>query len=213
VIGELKLTFNLELILQAVEPAAAADESLARGETVRPGQGPRERRALSQSRRRLGFGMLAVTIPASPGDRQPPTRPLAAPQEAPRWSRGASAAQGRSGDGWFTRAPIMTPIAQALACVRALGRARRVKDLRPENSRRGQNSAAQCYGWFARAERGVCYDRLPGGRAETLAAATDGPQRRKFSALTRTTKKTGGWHDRGYRQLTARRTVLTKSAN
>ncbi len=46
VIGELKLSFNLELILQAVDRAGAADEVWLAAKLSRPRQGPRERRAL-----------------------------------------------------------------------------------------------------------------------------------------------------------------------
>ena len=48
VIGELKLAFNLELILQAVDRAGAADEVWVAAKLIRPRQGPRERRALPQ---------------------------------------------------------------------------------------------------------------------------------------------------------------------
>src|ERR1700712_3611880 len=61
VIGELKLTFNLELVLQAVDRAGAGDEVwLAAQKSVR-GKGRESDARYRNLCRRLGFGMLAVT--------------------------------------------------------------------------------------------------------------------------------------------------------
>src|SRR5580765_227556 len=59
--GELKLTFNLELLLQAVDRAGACDEVwLAAKMSVR-GKGREGDARYRNLCRRLGFGMLAVT--------------------------------------------------------------------------------------------------------------------------------------------------------
>ena len=61
VIGELKLSFNLELLLQAVDRAGACDEVwLAARMSVR-GKGRESDARYRNLCRRLGFGMLAVT--------------------------------------------------------------------------------------------------------------------------------------------------------
>ena len=61
VIGELKLTFNLELILQAVDRAAAADEVWLAAKLSARGKGREGDARYRNLCRRLGFGMLAVT--------------------------------------------------------------------------------------------------------------------------------------------------------
>ena len=101
VIGELKLTFNLELILQAVDRAAAADEVWLAAKLSARGKGRESDARYRNLCRRLGFGMLAVT---NTGDvevivKPPDHRPAPQSQEALAAGRGASAAQGRSGDG------------------------------------------------------------------------------------------------------------------
>ena len=205
VIGELKLSFNLELVLQAVDRAGACDEVWLAAKMSARGKGRESDARYRNLCRRLGFGMLAVTNTGSVEVIVKP--PTTAPRRNPKKrSRLVAEHRRRKGDpamGGSTRAPIMTAYRQqALACASALsGGPRRVKDLRAGNSRRRQNSAAQCL-WLVRSRRarGVRADRRRAGRAETLAAATDGFRRRQFSALTAATKKTGGWHDRGYRQ-------------
>ena len=61
VIGELKLTFNLELVLQAVDRAAAADEVWLAARMSARGKGRESDARYRNLCRRLGFGMLAVT--------------------------------------------------------------------------------------------------------------------------------------------------------
>ena len=99
VIGELKLVFNLELILQAVDRAAAADEVWLAARLSARGKGRESDARYRNLCRRLGFGMLAVT---DTGDvevivKPPTTRPRRNPKEALAAGRGAPAAQGRSG--------------------------------------------------------------------------------------------------------------------
>jgi len=61
VIGELKLSFNLELILQAVDRAGAADEVWLAARLSARGKGRESDARYRNLCRRLGFGMLAVT--------------------------------------------------------------------------------------------------------------------------------------------------------
>jgi hypothetical protein len=168
VIGELKLTFNLELVLQAVDRAGAADEVwLAAKMSVR-GKGRESDARYRNLCRRLGFGMLGVT------DRgevevlvKPPTT---APRRDPRKrSKLVSEHQRRIGDpamGGSTRAPIMTAYRQqALACACALSQGpQKVRDLRKDIPDAGKILLHNVYGWFDRAERGI-YELTDAGRA------------------------------------------------
>src|SRR3954464_4269870 len=159
VIGELKLAFNLELLLQGVDRAAACDEVwLAARMSVR-GKGRESDARYRNLCRRLGFGMLGVT--ASGGVEvlvQPAT---VSPRRNPKKrSRLVSEHQRRKGDpamGGSTRAPIMTAYRQqALACASALSEGpRRVKDLRADIPDAGKILLHNVYGWFDRAERGI----------------------------------------------------------
>jgi hypothetical protein len=168
VIGELKLSFNLELILQAVDRAGAADEVWLAAKLSARGKGRESDARYRNLCRRLGFGMLAVT------DRgevevivKPPTT---APRRDPKKrSRLVSEHRRRIGDpalGGSTRAPIMTAYRQqALGCASALaGGPRRVRDLREKFPDAGKILLHNVYGWFDRAERGV-YVLTEAGRA------------------------------------------------
>ena len=159
VICELKLSFNLELLMQAVDRAGACDEVWLAAKLSARGKGRENDARYRNLCRRLGFGMLAVT---SSGDVEvivaPPT---SAPRRNPKKrSRLISEHRRRKGDpvlGGGTRAPIMTAYRQqALACASALsGGPRRVKDLRADLPDAGKILLHNVYGWFDRAERGV----------------------------------------------------------
>jgi hypothetical protein len=159
VIGELKLTFNLELILQAVDRAGACDEVWLAARLSARGKGRESDARYRNLCRRLGFGMLAVT---NTGNVEVIVRPATtAPRRNPRKrSRLVSEHQRRKGDpamGGSTRAPIMTAYRQqALACAAALAAGpRRVKDLRADIPDAGKILLHNVYGWFDRAERGI----------------------------------------------------------
>ncbi|MBN8987634.1 MAG: hypothetical protein J0H42_05290 [Rhizobiales bacterium] len=159
VIGELKLTFNLELVLQAVDRAAAADEVWLAAKMSARGKGREGDARYRNLCRRLGFGMLAVT---QIGDVEVIVQPATtAPRRNPKKrSRLVSEHQRRKGDpamGGSTRAPIMTAYRQqALACAAALSNGpQRVKDLRAGMPDAGKILLHNVYGWFDRAERGI----------------------------------------------------------
>src|SRR4051794_24558246 len=61
VIGELKLSFNLELVLQAIDRAAACDEVWLAAKMSARGKGRESDARFRNLCRRLGFGMLGVT--------------------------------------------------------------------------------------------------------------------------------------------------------
>src|SRR6185437_10577095 len=168
VIGELKLSFNLELILQAVDRAGAADEVWLAARMSANGKGRESDARYRNLCRRLGFGMLGVT---ARGDVEVLVKPpTTAPRRDPRRrSRLVAEHLRRIGDpaiGGSTRAPIMTAYRQqALACASALsGGPQRVKDLRKGIPDAGKILLHNVYGWFDRAERGV-YELTDAGRA------------------------------------------------
>ena len=83
VVGELKLRFSLELVLQAVDRAPACDEVWLAARMLGRGKGRESDARFRNLCRRLGFGMLGVTAagtveilvsPASPMPRRDPRR-------------------------------------------------------------------------------------------------------------------------------------------
>ena len=168
VVGELKLSFNLELILQGVDRAAACDEVWLAARLSERGRGRESDARYRNLCRRLGFGMLAVTrsgeveLIVSP----PATGPR---RNLKKRSRLVAEHRRRQGDpalGGSTRAPIMTAYRQqALACASALSQGpRRVRDLKPGLPDAGKILLHNVYGWFDRAERGI-YLLTDAGRA------------------------------------------------
>jgi hypothetical protein len=61
IIGELKVTFNLELVLQAVDRSAACDEVWLAVSASRRGRGRERDPRVRKLCRLLGFGLLSVT--------------------------------------------------------------------------------------------------------------------------------------------------------
>jgi hypothetical protein len=168
VIGELKLSFNLELILQAVDRAGACDEVWIAARLSARGKGRETDARYRNLCRRLGVGMLGVTDSGAVEVLVKP--PTTAPRRNPKKrSRLIAEHQKRQGDpvmGGSTRAPIMTAYRQqALACAAALaGGPRRVRDLRIDCPDAGKILLHNVYGWFDRAERGI-YVLTDAGRA------------------------------------------------
>jgi hypothetical protein len=170
VIGELKLAFNLELLLQGVDRLAACDEIwLAVRSSRRKGR-DRDRR-VHKLCRLLGFGLLGVSsggrvdVLVAPG----PWRPR---RDSRRRSRLLEEHRRRKGDpvaGGGTRAPIMTAYRQqALACAAALQHGpRRPRDLAPLAPDAPKILLRNVYGWFERIARGV-YALSDSGKAALL---------------------------------------------
>ncbi|WP_162375684.1 DUF2161 domain-containing phosphodiesterase [Ancylobacter sp. TS-1] len=171
VIGELKLSFNLELVLQAVDRAGAGDEVWLAARASLRGKGRESDSRFRNLCRRLGFGMLAVSPEGEVTIIVAPDAPM--PRKDPRRrSRLVAEHKRRQGDpavGGGSRVPIMTAYRQqALACAAALvaGPAR-PRDLRATAPDAGKILLDNVYGWFVRAERGV-YALTPAGH-EALA--------------------------------------------
>jgi len=159
VIGELKLTFNLELILQGVDRAAACDEVWLAAKLSARGKGREGDARFRHLCRRLGFGMLGVS---ASGDVHILVSPSAAMprRDAPRRSRLVEEHRRRQGDpveGGGSRAPIMTAYRQrALACAAAIStQPTRPRDLKATIPDAPKILLNDVYGWFARIERGV----------------------------------------------------------
>ena len=158
VISELKLGFNLELLLQGVNRTAACDEIwLAVRASVRRGRerDPRVRKLC----RLLGFGLLGVSttgrveVLVHPG----PWHPR---KDQRRRSRLIDEHRRRIGDpamGGMSKTPIMTAYRQqALACAASLSNGpRRTSEVRSVVPQAPQILLRNVYGWFRRVERGV----------------------------------------------------------
>ncbi|MDF9862249.1 hypothetical protein M2437_001231 [Methylorubrum pseudosasae] len=123
VVCELKQSFNLELVLQAVDRAGACDEVwLAARLSVR-GKGREADARFRNLCRRLGFGLLGVGADDGVHVLLGPGAPM--PRRDPkRRSRLLNEHRRRQGDpvaGGGSRAPVMTAYRQqALLCARAL---------------------------------------------------------------------------------------------
>jgi hypothetical protein len=159
VICELKLTFNLELILQAVDRATVSDEVWIAARISARGRGREADRRYRDLCRRLGLGMLGiseagdVSIIVSSVSPMPRTNPK-------RRTRLVREHRRRAGDpalGGSTKVPIMTAYRQqALACAAALADGpRRPRDLKPVVATAGQIMLKNYYGWFEKIDKGV----------------------------------------------------------
>jgi hypothetical protein len=167
VICELKLSFNLELILQAVDRAASCDEVWVAARISAKGRGREADKRYRDLCRRLGFGMLGVSDAGAVGVIVQSVTPM--PRTNPkRRSRLVREHQRRRGDpmlGGSTKIPVMTAYRQqALAIAAALQdgplRPRDMKLVAPDA---GNILRGNVYGWFERVEKGV-YALTEGGR-------------------------------------------------
>lgn len=158
VIAELKLAFNLELVLQAVDRLPACDDVWLAVRASRRGRGREGDPRVRKLCRLLGFGLLAVS---ARGDVEVivepvPWRPR---RDTKRRSRIVEEHRKRRGDpaiGGSTRRTIMTAYRQqALACAKALAASPgRPRDLKPELPDVQKILQRNVYGWFERIERG-----------------------------------------------------------
>lgn len=168
VICEFKLTFTLELILQAVDRSTACDEIWLAVRASRRGRGrehdPRVRRLC----RLLGLGLLTVSTRGSVEVLVEPV-PWRPRRDAKRRSKIVDEHRRRLGDpavGGSTRRPIMTAYRQqALACAAALSQAPgRPRDLKCKYPDASKILLRNVYGWFVRIDRGL-YGLTDVGRA------------------------------------------------
>lgn len=168
VIGELKLTFTLDLVLQAVDRTAACDEVWLAVRASRRGRGRESDPRVRKLCRYLGFGLLAVLASGKVEVIVEPV-PWRPRRDARRRSRIVEEHRRRRGDpaaGGSTRQPVMTAYRQqALACAAALAQAPgRPRDLKAAIPDAPKILLGNVYGWFVRVERGV-YALTDAGRA------------------------------------------------
>lgn len=167
VICELKLKFNLELVLQGVDRMAVSDEVWLAACMSARGKGRESDTRFRNLCRRLGFGLLGILpsgevqiliTPAAPAPRRNPRRRSRLIEEHRR-RRGDPVAGGGS------RSPIMTAYRQeALSCAAALADGpKRPRDLKAERPNAPRILLNNVYGWFTRVDRGI-YDLTDAGR-------------------------------------------------
>jgi hypothetical protein len=158
VVVEMKLGFNLNLLLQATDRMRAADEVWLVVPATRRGRDrdPRAHRLC----RLLGFGLMAINaardrveVLAEPG----PYRPRPDQRRRERLLGEHARRRGDPSPGGSTRQPVMTAYRQqALLCAASLragpGRPRDLRALAPDL---GRILLRNAYGWFERAQRGV----------------------------------------------------------
>ena len=168
VIGELKLSFTLELVLQAVDRSAACDEVWLAVQASLRGRGRESDPRVKKLCRLLGFGLLAVFNSGKVEVLVEPV-PWRPRRNAKRRSKIVDEHRRRKGDpasGGSTRQPIMTAYRQqALACAAALAQTpARPRDLKPTMPDAPKILLSNVYGWFVRVERGI-YTLSEAGKA------------------------------------------------
>lgn len=166
VVVELKLSFNLDLVLQAVDRTSVCDEVwVAVAASKRGRQHDSRARKLC---RLIGVGLMSVSSTGL-------VEALVAPEhwtprhDRKRRSKVLTEHRRRQGDpshGGVTRQPIMTAYRQqALACAAALRDAPgRPRDLRKDAPDAPKILLRNVYGWFERVDRGL-YSLTDSGRA------------------------------------------------
>ena len=159
IIGELKQSFTLELVLQAVDRSAAADEVWLAVKASARGRGREHDSRVRKLCRLCGFGLLSV-LPMGGVEVVVEPVPWKPRHDGKRRSRLVAEHRRRRGDpalGGSTRRPIMTAYRQrTLAMAQALAagplRPRDLTALAPDAP---AILTRNVYGWFERQERGV----------------------------------------------------------
>ncbi len=167
VIGELKLAFTLELVLQVVDRTAVCDEVWLSVRASKRGRGREADPRVKKLCRFLGFGLLAVTSSGKVEVLVEPV-PWRPRNNAKRRSKIVDEHQRCQRDpaaGGSTRKPIMTAYRQqALGCAEVLAQApARPRDLKTHFPDAAKILRRNVYGWFYRQERGV-FALSEGGR-------------------------------------------------
>lgn len=169
VICELKLSFNLELILQAVDRASICDEVWIAAKISAKGKGREADKRYRNLCRRLGIGMLGVSdrgdVSILVGSVSP--MPRTNPKRRSRLMREHQKRRGDPALGGSTRVPVMTAYRQnALACAAIIAAGpTRVADVRKTVPDAGKILLSNVYGWFERVDRGIYGLTKPGQEA------------------------------------------------
>lgn len=170
VVTEMKLSFTLELVLQAVDRLHLADEVWLAVIASRRGR-DRDRRVRKLCRF-LGVGLLAVDVGKSCVEvlAEPCAyKPRANLKQRKRVLREHGRRRGDPALGGSTKQPIMTAYRQrALDCAEAMRAGpRRPRDLRPLAEDAGTILLRNVYGWFERVQPGL-YQLSKAGEAQVL---------------------------------------------
>jgi len=158
IICELKLSFNLELILQAVDRSTACDEIWIAVQSKKNGLGRESDPRAKKLCRYLGFGLLkvhqlnTVEIVVKPQ----PWKPRRDTKLRSRILDEYNKRQGDPSVGGSTRKPIMTAYRQqAILCAQTINQGEtkllELKKTAPDAAKILQRNV---YGWFIRRERG-----------------------------------------------------------
>ena len=174
VIGEMKQSFTLELVLQAVDRTSACDEVWLAVRTSKRGRGRENDARVKKLCRFLGFGLLTVTAEGRVDVVTEPA-PWTPRRDAKRRSRIVEEHRRRKGDpimGGSTRVPHMTAYRQqALAVANGLaGTPSRLRHLRILAPDAAKILRGNVYGWFERIERGL-YGLTSSGRVALVTWA------------------------------------------
>jgi hypothetical protein len=171
VITELKLSFTLELVLQAVDRLRAADQVYLAVEGSRRGRDQNSR--VYRLCRLIGVGLLTVDVIRGTVTAVVEPLPYRPRANLPLRRRLLKEHAGRRGGS--TRQPIMTAYRQrAVACAEALQAGPlRPRDLKPLADDAGAILRRNVYGWFDRVRPGLY--RLSEIGAGSLAARCDVP--------------------------------------
>jgi hypothetical protein len=168
IIGELKLSFTLELVLQAVDRSAAADEVWLAVKASARGRGREHDSRVKKLCRLCGFGLLTV-LPQGGVEVLVEPVPWKPRHDGKRRSRIVEEHRRRRGDpalGGGTRRPIMTAYRQralGLAATLAAGPGR-PRDLKVQAPDAAAILQRNVYGWFVKTGRGV-YELSENGRS------------------------------------------------
>ena len=163
VIVELKLRFNLALVLQGIDRLAVSERvyvAVPRPPRTARGLAP-EAPKIRRLCRRVGLGLIVVGRESVVVVEEPvPYRPRQSPQRAARIIAEFDRRAGDPNVGGRSRAPVVTAYRQdALRCARALAvnGAMRLAELRAATGVADAASILQrnVYGWFARLGRGT----------------------------------------------------------
>ena len=174
VIGEMKQSFTLELVLQGVDRTSICDEVRFAVRASKWGRGRENDARVKKLCRFLGFGLLTVTADGRVAVVTEPA-PWKPRRNAKRRSRIVEEHRRRKGDpiaGGSTPTPQMTAYRQqALAVANALAstssRPRELRILAPDAAKILQGDV---YGWFERIERGL-YGLTSSGRVALVTWA------------------------------------------
>ena len=168
IVCEMKLTFNLELVLQGVKRAAFCDEVWLAARASKTGRGREHDARFRNLCRRLGFGVISVS---DAGDVAVLIAPFAATprRDTKRRSRLLNEHTRRVGDpqqGGGRGKPIMTAYRQdSMLCATALlSGSQSPKQLKALVARAPAILRNNVYGWFVRESRGI-YGLTELGRA------------------------------------------------